>query len=74
MTKGKKGNMNILKLRGKMVENGYGVESLAEVLDIDRTTLYRKLNDGEKFTIGEAQKINSVLKLTPDEAHEIFFS
>lgn len=66
--------MNIPKLRGKMVENGYTVEALSEVLDIDRTTLYRKLNDGEKFTIGEAQIINTVLNLTKDEAHEIFFS
>lgn len=75
-TKTKKGkrDMNILKLRGKMVENGYNVEALAVALDIDRTTLYRKLNDGEKITIGEAQKINTVLNLTKDEAHDIFFS
>lgn len=66
--------MNILKLRGKMVENGYNVEALAAELDIDRATLYRKLNEGEKFTIGDALKINAVLNLTKDEAHEIFFS
>lgn len=66
--------MNILKLRGKMVENGYNVEALSVALNMDRTTLYRKLNEGEKFTIGEAQKINAVLNLTKDEAHDIFFS
>lgn len=66
--------MNILKLRGKMVENCVNVEALASVLEIDRATLYRKLNDGEKFTIGEARKINEVLELTKDEANEIFFA
>jgi hypothetical protein len=66
--------MNIPKLRGKMVENGYNVEGFAVALGMDRTTLYRKLNEGEKFTVGEAQKINTVLNLTKDEAHDIFFS
>lgn len=66
--------MNILKLRGKMVEHCVNVEALASVLEIDRATLYRKLNDGEKFTIGEARKINAVLELTKEEVNEIFFA
>ena len=65
--------MNILKLRGKMVEKSYSVETLATVLKVDRATLYRKLNNGEKFTVGEAQKIVKTLELTKEETHDIFF-
>lgn len=66
--------MNILKLRGKMVEKEMRVESLAATLEIDRATLYRKLNNGESFTVGEARKIKNALELTREEAHDIFFS
>jgi transposase-like protein len=65
--------MNIPKLRGKMVEAGYSVESLANKIGVDKSTLYRKLDNGEKFTIGEAQKIRTTLDLTNDEAAVIFF-
>lgn len=66
--------MNILKLKGKMVEKGFNVESLASRLDIDRSTLYRKLESGEKFTIGEVQKIKTILDLSSEEASAIFFA
>lgn len=65
--------MKILKLRGKMVEKGMNVGSLASAMNIDRATLYRKLNDSEKFTVGEVAKINDVLELTKEEAYDIFF-
>lgn len=65
--------MNIPKLRGKMVEVGYSVESLAAKMGIDKSTLYRKLDNGEKFTIGEALEIRAALDLTSDEASAIFF-
>jgi predicted transcriptional regulator len=66
--------MNILKLRAKMVEKGYNVVGLAKKMGIDKATLYRKLAEGEKFTVGDVQELNKVLDLTKDEAHEIFFS
>lgn len=66
--------MNILKLRGKMVENGVNVETLAKKMSIDKATLYRKLNDGEKFSIGEAKNITDILNLTQEEIHDIFFA
>ncbi len=66
--------MNIPKLRGKMVEMGFSVESLATEIGIDKSTLYRKLDNGEKFTVGEAQKIRNALDLTNDEASAIFFA
>lgn len=66
--------MNILKLKGKMVEKGVSAENLATEIDVDRSTLYRKLKSGESFTVGEVQKIITALDLTRDETHDIFFS
>jgi transcriptional regulator with XRE-family HTH domain len=65
--------MNIRKLRGKMVEKGLTVESLATDLGVTKSTMYRKLSAGAKITIEDAQKIKESLKLTGDEARDIFF-
>lgn len=66
--------MNIDKLKGKIVANGMNVELLATAIGIDRSSLYRKLNNFEKFTIGEAKAIKGVLNMTDAEACEIFLS
>ena len=65
--------MNAAKLKGKIVERGTNVEKLAEYLGIDRATLYRKLGNFEKFTIGEANRVKTALDLTDEEATAIFF-
>lgn len=64
--------MNINKLKGKIVENEMNVEKLALIIGIDRSSLYRKLNNAEKLTIGEAVKIKAALQMTDSEACEIF--
>lgn len=46
--------------------------SLAAAIEIDRSTLNRRLKTGEDFTIGETNRIVTVLKLTADEAISIF--
>lgn len=67
--------MNVLMLKGKVIEKGYTLEKLAERLGIDRSTMSRKLsNSGEDFTIKQADDIVSCLELTPTEATAIFFS
>ena len=66
--------MNINKLKGIIVENGLNVEQLAGAIGIDRATLYRKLNEFEKITIGEAIKIKGVLQLNDEDACEIFLN
>ncbi len=65
--------MNVLKLKGRMVEKGMTVKSLAEKISVDRATLYRKLNKSESITVGEMQRIKDVLELSRTEASEIFF-
>lgn len=62
------------KLRGKIVEKGLNQVSLAKKTGMDRSTLNRKLKNGETFTIGEASKIAIILELTKDEAMTIFFT
>jgi len=56
-----------------MVETGFSVESLAEVIGINRATLYRKFETGN-FTIKEANIIAVTLHLTNEELNTIFFA
>lgn len=64
--------MNLQKLKAKIVERGLNVETVAEKIGVDRSSLYRKLNNFEKITIGEARKMKDVLELTDEEACIIF--
>lgn len=67
--------VNINKLKGKIVENELTIEELAELIGVNRSTLYRKMNnDGETITIKEANLICKVLNLDSEEATAIFFS
>jgi plasmid maintenance system antidote protein VapI len=66
--------MNLDKLKGKIVEKGMNVEAVAGLIGVDRSSLYRKFNNFEKITIGEASKIKSVLGLTNEDATDIFFN
>jgi len=67
--------VNINKLKGKVIENGLTIEKLADKINIDRSTLYRKINhNGETFTIKEANLIAKTLKLTADDVNAIFFN
>lgn len=67
--------VNVLKFKGKVVENGLNLSEVAEAINIDRSTLFRKLNEnGEDFTIKQADELIKLLKLTAEEAMAIFFS
>ncbi len=67
--------INIHKLKGKIVERQLSIEKLAEQLDMDKSTLYRKLsNGGEALTIRDVDGIVKALRLSLEEANSIFFS
>ena len=67
--------VNINKLRGKMAENEISVERLANQIGVDKATVYRKINNnGESFSISEADRIVEALGLNASEAQSIFFS
>lgn len=65
--------MNVLKLKGKIVENGLTLTAFSEKIKIPYATLYRRLeNEGADFTIGEVERIVSALNLSTNEAIDIF--
>lgn len=61
-------------LRGKIVENGYTIQQLAQKIGISKSAFYRRVNDTDRFTIGEANRIKDVLKLTNEEICQIFIN
>lgn len=65
--------VNTAKLKGLIVERGTTQQAVADALEIDRSTFYRKLKKGGTFTVGEANKIKEAVPLTDAEAIEIFF-
>lgn len=67
--------VNVNKLKAKLIENGFNVETMAKKIGMDKATLYRRLsNNGESFTIGEADAISRELGLTGEEVNAIFFA
>ena len=64
--------MNVAKLKAKIVEKEMNVEALADLIGMDRSGLYRRLNDAEKISIGEAIKMKEALGMTDQEAIDIF--
>lgn len=67
--------VNINKLKGKIVECGMNIETLAEKIGIDRATLYRKISsNGEQILIKEADAMAKALNLNSKEAIAIFFA
>ena len=67
--------VNTNKLKGKIVECGMNISDLAELIGIDKATLYRKINaNGQTITIKEADLISKELKLSKEEVNDIFFS
>lgn len=63
---------DVAKLRGKITENNLTQEELAKIIEMDKSTLSRKLKTGESFTIGETNKLVIALHLTGEEAIKIF--
>ena len=61
------------KLRGKIVEKGYSVRTIAAEIGLNEATFYRKMNGTSDFTREEIQKIALLLNLSVQEKEEIFF-
>lgn len=67
--------VNINKLRGRMVEQKVNADKMSDLLGINRSTFYRKLeNNGDLFTIKEVQIMSKALKLNLDDVNDIFFA
>lgn len=64
--------MNVNKLKAKIVEKGLNVSEFASIVNKDRSSLYRKLSNPKKITIGDVEIFKQALGLTKDEASDIF--
>ncbi|MBQ2967440.1 MAG: helix-turn-helix domain-containing protein [Clostridia bacterium] len=66
---------NVKKLRGRIVESGYTIESIAKEIGINRATMYRKLSENaETFSVKEAVLISKKLSLNEQDISDIFFA
>ena len=66
--------INIEKLKARIKVFGWNLEKFATHIGITRTTFYRKIkNGGEGFLIWEINEMIKALRLTKEEATEIFF-
>lgn len=65
--------MNIPKFKGALAERGVTQECVAHIIGVNPSTFYRKLaSGGEKFTVGEIQRMVKKIPLTEEEAINIF--
>lgn len=63
--------MNVLKLKGVMVEKGFNQKILAQHLGMSERTMQLRLKHG-KFETDEAEKIGEILSIDRDTLIEIF--
>lgn len=63
-----------LKLKGKMMTEGYKADSFAEALGLDPSSLSRKLNEKSAWKDSEIMKACQVLNIPLDELHSYFFT
>lgn len=62
------------KLRGRMVEKGFTISSLAECIGIQPRTLGTRLNNESEFKHTEIDKIVIALEIPDDEVSLYFFT
>ena len=67
--------VKVRKIKAKIVELNTTTEAVARDVGIDRATFYRKLQrEGKSFTIGEIHRLVKALRLTQQEAVDIFLT
>lgn len=65
--------VNTNKLRGRIVEQGMTLGSLAPMIGLSPSTLGRKIKNQADMTLGEVEAIRYVLKISPERVMEYFF-
>ena len=66
--------VKVNRLKAKIVELETSVEAVAERIGMDKSTLYRRFQAPDDFTVGEIGMLTSVLGLSCAEAQSIFFA
>jgi len=65
---------NSLKLKGKIIENGFTITSFSQELNMSKPTLSQKINNKIKFSQENIRQISKKLNLTGEEIKEIFLN
>lgn len=66
--------MKVNELKAEIVRNEMSIEGLADAIGIGRTTLWRKFNNPDNFTLEEITKIGEILNIDGNRLLEIFFN
>ena len=64
-------NSNLLKAR--IIEKGFDIPEVAKRMNINRSSLYRKINKKHPMTINEAGELYKLLCLSHEDTIRIFF-
>ncbi len=65
--------MKLNELKAEVVRNEMTLEELAERVNMTRTTLWRRFNNPDEFTLSEITNIATELNLDGQRVVEIFF-
>ncbi len=65
---------NTNKLRGRIVEQGYTLQSFANAVDISRLSLRKKMSGEVEFKAGEIVRICTLLSIPRAELCDYFFT
>lgn len=65
---------NLEMLQSKINESGMTMVAIAEKSNINRATMYNRLNGVSEFTASEIVSLSNVLHLTKPERDKIFLS
>lgn len=66
--------MKLNELKAEIVRNGMTIEEFADNVGIERTTLWRRFNNADTFSLGEIRTMANVLKIKGTRILEIFFA
>lgn len=66
--------MNTKELKKAMIDREINQSDLAETLGVSRASISSKMNNKSTFTLSQAQKIITFMKLSKTEAYDIFFA
>ncbi len=66
--------VNIRKVRGKMVEKGYNITTLAQSLQVNRNTLSSYFDNPATIPYGKLSKMADLLCDTASEFMDLFFT
>ncbi len=62
------------KFKSKVIEKGFSIAKIAELLGINQATLHRKVKGQSEFTRSEIQMLRLALNLDTKTIEDIFFA